>query len=365
MRAPSPREAELLIPLHEGMYEQPMWHIFLDRLRGTAGTDYATLIVRTPESREVISLFSGARAPPDLAKLFMEKFGHDPLPHLQMREGRVYALDELLELGGDVQRAFRNEMLAPLALDHLISVRVREPGGLDAWLGLVDRKGTGAKHAALLTTLAPHVRVAVRHFADLERERLRTSIAADVVSRMNFGWISIDDKCRILDIDPQADKILQRSGAIYRGRYDRLAFGSAKIDREMAMLAKSMRENPNSRARAINLSRDPWIDLLVAPTPARSMSASAQPVAIIYVSGDRRSNADRCEQLVDLFALTRSEARLAWALAQGQTIAEAATTLGLTTETARFYSKKIFAKTGARRQADLVRYILASVLALS
>jgi DNA-binding CsgD family transcriptional regulator len=182
---------------------------------------------------------------------------------------------------------------------------------------------------------------------------------------MNFGWISIDDKCRILDIDPQADKILQRSGAIYRGRYDRLAFGSAKIDREMAMLAKSMRENPNSRARAINLSRDPWIDLLVAPTPARSMSASAQPVAIIYVSGDRRSNADRCEQLVDLFALTRSEARLAWALAQGQTIAEAATTLGLTTETARFYSKKIFAKTGARRQADLVRYILASVLALS
>jgi DNA-binding CsgD family transcriptional regulator len=88
-------------------------------------------------------------------------------------------------------------------------------------------------------------------------------------------------------------------------------------------------------------------------------------VAIVYLSGDRSSQADRCEQLVELFGLLPSEARLAWEIAQGIPIAEAAANLNLTVETARNYSKKIYAKMGARRQAELVRIILSSVLAIA
>ena len=54
----------------------------------------------------------------------------------------------------------------------------------------------------------------------------------------------------------------------------------------------------------------------------------------------------------------------AWAMAQGRSIAEAAQDLGLTVETARNYSKKIYSKTGAGGQADLVRIIFTSVLAI-
>ena len=71
------------------------------------------------------------------------------------------------------------------------------------------------------------------------------------------------------------------------------------------------------------------------------------------------------QDLVDLFDLTPAEARLAWSLAQGLSIAEAAEAHGLTVETARYYSKKIYAKTGARGQVDLVRNILTGVLALA
>jgi len=38
--------------------------------------------------------------------------------------------------------------------------------------------------------------------------------------------------------------------------------------------------------------------------------------------------------------------------------------MNISIETARTYSKKIFAKTGARNQAGLVRIILTSVLAI-
>ena len=101
------------------------------------------------------------------------------------------------------------------------------------------------------------------------------------------------------------------------------------------------------------------------PERPRKRQGQAKPAAFIYVNGDRWSQADRCEQLVDLFGLLPSEARLAWMMAQATSITEAADALGLTIETARNYSKKIYAKTGARGQAELVRIVLTSVLAVT
>ncbi|MFD2137270.1 hypothetical protein ACFSLT_22710 [Novosphingobium resinovorum] len=46
-------------------------------------------------------------------------------------------------------------------------------------------------------------------------------------------------------------------------------------------------------------------------------------------------------------------------------IAEAAGQVGLTVESARTYSKRIYAKTGARSHADLVRFIHRSVLVIA
>ena len=63
--------------------------------------------------------------------------------------------------------------------------------------------------------------------------------------------------------------------------------------------------------------------------------------------------------------LTLQEARLALHISRGVTIREAAALLGLTHETTRLYSKRSYAKTGTRGQADLVRLILASIIALT
>ena len=93
--------------------------------------------------------------------------------------------------------------------------------------------------------------------------------------------------------------------------------------------------------QAFNLSKCPWVEMLVTPVQAPAFAGSQTPAAIVYISGDRRSQADRCEQLVDLFGLLPSEARLAWMLAQATTISEAADALGLTVETARNYSKNL------------------------
>lgn len=356
---------DLLEALYEGMFEQPLWATFLEKARARMGVLYCSLVFRPIDQEGIVELWAGPRTPPHLARLFNEKFVRDPLPYRQMREGRVYTLDDLLDPGDPVQQSYRDEFLGPLGISNLRSVRVTEPSGANAWLSCAGRRDVGAAAGALLNALAPHVRIALRSFVALEREKFRSSVTSEAFGRLNVGWLTLDAACRIIDMTPHVEQQLQRTALLRRGRYDRLMPASPAIDRVLTALVKRYALDSESPPKAINLSRDPLMDMLVAPIRSPSVSATAKPVAIVYLSGDRWSQADRCEQLADLFGLLPSEARLAWAIASGLSISEAATELGLTLETARNYSKKVYAKTGSRGQVELVRTILTSVLAIA
>lgn len=333
MRVPNLGETELLVPLHDGMFDQPMWHTFLTRLRQVSGAECAAILLHS--GGDPMRLVSG-----DSAAL-PKGFDVDGL-----REGRVYSGREL--------------GMGPAQI-----VRLPGDSGFRGILLVAGGGEMGADVASLLSALVPHFAAALRVLSALERARARSEMSAEAFARINFGWISLDAKCGIVDCDPQAERMLQQSGTLRRGHYDRLTPAAPPIDRQLTTLVREFAQNPRARPRAINLSHDPWIDILVAPLRLDAMAAGKDAVAVVYIRGDRSSSADRAEQLVDLFDLTPSEARLAWSMAQGLSIAEAAEEHGLTIETARNYSKKIYAKTGARGQVDLVRHVLTGVLALA
>lgn len=98
-----------------------------------------------------------------------------------------------------------------------------------------------------------------------------------------------------------------------------------------------------------HLGRAFAIRLALEANESRSTAASSvQPAA---------APVDTAESLRTVFMLSPSEARVATLLFDGKTVAEAAAALGITYDTARQYLKRVFAKTGARRQAELVRLI--------
>jgi DNA-binding CsgD family transcriptional regulator len=362
MRTLGSVDGDLLISLHEGLFEQPFWISFLEKLRVHTGASHAGIVFRPAEIDATVQVFAGHELPRHLLQIIHERFHSDPAQHRKMREGRVYGFDELIDPGQPVQRAILTEALAPAGMGFLRSVRVTEPAGTDAWLTIVGAADFPAAVGALISRLVPHLRIALRSLVALERERVRSSISSEAMGRLNFGWLTLDPRCRILDATPNIEPIFQRTTLIRRGRYDRLTFASATLEREVSALVKSFTTG-ETRPRGFNLGQDPWMDIFVAPAQGRQLPGSSA-AAIVYISGDRRSRHDRCEQLVDLFGLLPSEARLAWAIAQGRTIAQAAEELGLTIETARNYSKKIYSKTGTGGRAELMRLIFTSVLSI-
>ena len=310
-------ETELLLPLYAGVRDEPHWDVFLTRLRQRARADAVHL---------AISPFA-ATLPPPLPEIAPDR----------LRPDRVYAAAELEEAPpGDMR-----------------IMRVAEPGGASAVLAVSsETREFAAADSALLSAIAPHLAVALAGLAQAERQRLRLAIAEDGLARGGTGWIAFDSEARVID----CDAVAARAVAPVPGQ--RLRIGDAEIERTLATLAAT----PDAPARAIVLSASPRLEALLIAPPAAPPSGATQVPAMIALlrTPPTAGGAARVAAVA-----AHSEARLAIALCDGTSIAEAAEEIGLTIETARNYSKRLYAKTGARGQADLVRLLLSGGSALA
>ena len=111
------------------------------------------------------------------------------------------------------------------------------------------------------------------------------------------------------------------------------------------------RDDDTARAFAIVLAREAFPTGLSAAFGLGAMWS--EPLfAIVFLSS--RDLAQGTEIAQQGLGLTAAEARLTAKLAQGLALADAAVELGISSHTARTQLKSIFAKTGARRQSELV-----------
>jgi len=97
----------------------------------------------------------------------------------------------------------------------------------------------------------------------------------------------------------------------------------------------------------------------LATPPPDSIAVHGCLVAVFVI--DPSAAADPSpEQLRVQFGLTAAEAAFACAIVRGEGVKECARTIGISEPTARTHLHRIFEKTGTKRQAQLVRVVLAS-----
>jgi DNA-binding CsgD family transcriptional regulator len=362
-------QAELVSALLDGGFETPLWTTFLELLRRQTAAHCVTLIFRPPGRPlgEALHLFCGDVAETELDEICRKYLdGLELLSDLQLEEGRPYSFGELCPPRNPDHSAFYYEIVAPSGITDCRVVRVMETTGVSAWLTISRRDiDFSDTHTALLKTIVPVLRGALRNYVALERERFTAAVAADAMRRLHFGWMALDADGQVLEFEPEAGLALSRSGVLLKSPSGRLVARPAELEREILDAIRSLAENPLGRPYAVTLKRDPWLDMLLVPAAQKRLSANPRAAVIAYVHGDSWRSSDRCEQLRQLFGLSPGEARLALALSRGMTISEAAHKFELKTETARKYSKTIYAKLGARGLPDLVRIVLRSVLALA
>ncbi|MEO9913103.1 helix-turn-helix transcriptional regulator [Parasphingorhabdus sp.] len=359
-------EHDLIAALHRGTLGAPPWEDFLEQLRRRTAADYASLFFQGEHDwLQSVRIPALNRTSDAINEIHQWDSGDTKtLPHNTMRLNRVYSLDELIDSNNPLQNRFKALFVQDENIRFARNMRVAEPNGGQIWISLGREKSDfSASDGALLGSLSNHLAIAAGTHSELERQRLKAGISADAIMRLNFGWLLLDASGRIIDMSEQAEVLVQEAQTLRKSPDGRLITERSDAQGILHKFLK-MRQAGENAVRTVHLSDEPWLDMLLTNPPA-DLPGALQPVAIAFVHGERSSSVDRSQHLANLFGLSLQEARLAVHISRGVTIREAAMLLGLTLETTRLYSKRIYAKTGTRGQADLVRLILASIVALA
>jgi DNA-binding CsgD family transcriptional regulator len=355
-------ETDLLLPLYAGVHDQTGWSTFLERLRRRTGADFASLIFAQGDTPIHLSkeVFVGRDLRAEAqSRGLLQLYQQHRIPYKSLRPGRVYQLTELV--AGDVDAHHAYEVInQQMGLSDERVVRIKEREGTSAWL-MVARSSDQftAADGALMNAVAPHVAIALRSFILAERQRVEGAAVRDGLSRAGLGWIVLSRDARVIDFDPGLTPLLfelQGSGNLVGERLH-VATQPGQI---VAQAALDFASDPRAPPRAAVLREDPRLDALLVPIADRPCVAPAIPVLALFCRISRPGTTDRTAMVQQLFGLSNREAELCLKIADGQSLAHAASAMSLTTETARSYIKNVFAKMDVAGQSQLILRLVTS-----
>ena len=355
-------QSDVTASIYHGLLHTPEWSGFVKLLRADTGADLC-LLARQHAFGD-IHILRCAESPDEMGEQILPRFApNEAVPFAALRPERVYAFSEFA-LARPAKRNKSSHILTDAAHSGRV-VHVVAPHGQKAWIIIARERGDfSAAQAAQLSSTAAHFKIALQIHGHHARAQTRIAMTNPATKGLNFAWIALDSGGRILDNNAKAETMIADQTVIRRGRDGRLLFDARAAN---ARLAEQLAAAANGRtvaAASLLIRENPRLDLLLTP-PSRQQKAQLPSAAIIsYLHGDEGESMARERQISSLFALAPREARLALALSQGRSIAQAAQDMGISVHTARLYSKRIYAKTGTKGQADLVRLLLSSLLAL-
>ena len=369
-------QRELFLPLIEGIHESPPWGVFLRNLVARTYARRAFLIITLanagPQQEPTVLHVAAPRAAQEPPLDFRRLAALGLHPYGQLRPERVYALDEMLDYDTPGRAAAQREVLDGLGMRYGRWLRVAARGVADAWIVLArEREDFSASAVATLTAIAPQLAVALRTLVALAEQRLLAAMGQDALARLGLGQIAFDATGRVMAADPAAERLLAFAPEPepVPGRRLQLV-PEARRALEAACAALAAPGAGEVETEAVRL--DPgqagpegplWLLLRRADLPLAGPAAA--PAAIGVLRRARRASPRAAVRTIArTLGLSDREAALAHGLTLGESILEAGQRLRLTPETARNYSKRIYAKTGTRGQADLVRLVLSGLAPL-
>jgi DNA-binding CsgD family transcriptional regulator len=255
---------------------------------------------------------------------------------------------------------FYNDFLRPQGGEELlVSQFLRDAEG-GATLTLWRASGPGPwrrKDFETLTALTPHLARAVHIGRHIDAAGAVNRFSEEALYRLERGLIILARDGVVLFANAIAERLL-RDGCL-RLRHGRLCARSPENSRGLDALIGAAAARKVGGSLIIARDPDPPLLLMVSPVRADHWNAIGGHPGAMVLTKDLVPPAGRSLQAFSSHhRLTPAETRLARELLAGDGIAAAAARLNISETTARTHRGRLFAKTGARRQAELVRMLL-------
>lgn len=291
------------------------------------------------------------------------------LARIAEKSGGVYLTQEMIPDDQMKKYEFYNDWLRPQNIHYRAGLVVFRD---DTRLALADfqrpkKNGEfGEADIKAIQLFEPHIKRAIQlnqRFWDIKSQ---SSAAITVLDNLEIGVILIDEHKRPVYVNHSAEELAYSGGALVIGTRS----VSAGLPDESSALEKLIHEATRTGkgkglhpggSLLLGASHEYPLCLLVTPlqTDRNDLGLTGSRVcAAIFVTAPTMPHSVPLDSLQSLFVLTHAEAHLVQGLANGLSLEEISEKSKITINTARSQLKKVFSKTGTRRQAELTKLVL-------
>lgn len=214
----------------------------------------------------------------------------------------------------------------------------------------------------VLETLKPHFERALGLYWRLADARGRVALAEAGMDRLGVGFMVLNSHGYVRMMNGMAERILGAQDGLALANRQLVAANRADAETLRLMIAKTCHLNGSLDRGGVAVIRRPsgarpYIVTLVPSSDFGALGGAC----IAYIKDPSRDALPAPELLARVFGFTPAEARLAAALATGQTIQDIADSWSVSRNTIKTHLRGAFAKTETSRQSDLVRIVRSSL----
>ncbi len=215
--------------------------------------------------------------------------------------------------------------------------------------------------AARIRPFAPHLQRAIDIRDRLEAANIRAGALAPSMNRLTFGLIVLDELGRVIEANSVAEELLRNEPGACVGA-DRTLQLSEPADAELRRWISNGITAASRPDRLMQIARRDGrrsLSLMITPVPQAPVRwTAADPRWIVFLFDPERQVIPVAMVLAKELGVSAREAEVAAHLSTGKNLKQVSQCLCVSEHTVRTHLKAIFAKTGLRTQAELVRRVV-------
>jgi len=356
----------LIAGIYDAALDSALWPEALASITGFVNGRVGGLLVKDATAKRV-DVYCHAGLDPHYLKLYSETYGRlGPVATSLCGEvEQVASIPELVPYDEFLRGTFYREWAKPQGwVDVAVGVLEKSAEGC-AYLGMARDEASGMVDDEMRRRMAfvvPHVRRAVLIGKTLEFKRAEAATFADVLDGLSVGMILIDSLGRIVHANAAGNQILEGADFL-RAVGGRLVANDPQVDRLLRDAAADSGDAAiGVKGIALTLTAHNGeryvVHVLPLTSGARRLAGAAYTAtAALFVRKAAMAGPSAPEAIAKAYRMTATELRVLLAIVEIGGVPEVAAALGIADTTVKTHLGRLFTKTGAGRQADLVKLV--------
>jgi DNA-binding CsgD family transcriptional regulator len=369
MRAETEQASLLIGEIYDAALDPSLWRPVLGRLCAFVHAGFAILITEDAVSEQAHVHYTSHDEPEWLDRYFSKYIRLNPtlVPAvLNVAAGEVVSVADFMPYKRFQSTVFYKEWVAPRYADAIIAILEKTATGMSVCTAVRSaaqgESDAGARRR--MRVLTPHVRRAIAIGRVIDLATVRALDLASALDRLASGFFLTDAKGRIVHANASGEALLNQAHVLRRTR-DLLAAVDPKADaalRDAIAAAAAGDAAVGTKGIAIALAsedRARYIaDVLPLTSGARREAGRAHGAAVaVFVRKAALDMRSALESIAQAYKLTARELSVLMGIVEVGGVPEVAAVLGLSEATVKTYLRTVFRKTGASRQAELVKLV--------